>query len=84
VLGQKPVNVVAGHASWDLRIALADKIADAVAEVAQFPVDLALGPAFRDEPVELGLGSLPDEEVVSSVGHDVELVDVVGRERPGP
>ena len=84
VLGQEAVEVVAGDAARQLRVALADEVAVPVAEVAQLGVDLALGAAGRDQAGQLGLGRRPHLEAVAVVREDVELVDLVGRERPRP
>jgi hypothetical protein len=42
VLRQQVVEVVAGHAPWDVRIALADQRRVAVAQLRELPVDLRI------------------------------------------
>ncbi len=72
VLGQEVVEVVAGDAPRDLRIALADQVGVAVAQLEQAAVD----------PLVSG-SALARPQTSAVVEQHLQLVDVVGRARPG-
>lgn len=77
VLGQELLQVEARHPPLQRRIALAHRLAVAVAQVTELRVDLSLAPAAFDDPLELLLACRPDAHPRAVVEQDVELLDEV-------
>ena len=77
VLGQQLIEIEAGDAARDLRIARANEIGVAIANRFQARVNLAATSAFRDDSRELFFRGFADGHAHAVVREDVELLDVV-------
>jgi hypothetical protein len=78
VLGQQLVEVQARHPPRDPRVALADEVAIAVAQVAQGAVDLRAPVVAGADRVELFLGRRADAQARSVGQRDLHGGQVVG------
>ncbi len=74
---EKVVEVVPGNAPRDRRKARADQVRVAIAQPHQAAVDLAPGPAFPNDLIEIGGTGRTDAEPKPAVGEDVQFIDVV-------
>jgi hypothetical protein len=72
------VEVVAGDAPRNLRIAAADQLRVAVAQRSEAGVDFAPAAAAADDRVELVVAGRADAHAQAVVGQHVERMDVVG------
>ena len=79
VLGEQLVEVVAGHAAGDVGVFGSYPVADAVSEVFELLVDLALAATGRDDSFQLLVGGRANCQPGAVVKHDIELDHVVAR-----
>ncbi len=77
VLGEELIEVVAGDAAGDVGIFGADPVGDAVSELFELIVDLALAAPGGDDPFELLVGGRADGHAGAVVQDHVELEHVV-------